>query len=129
MDEFFSSIPKDALRIVVTHHPFVRPPEEVRSKRVIRGASGVLTHMERAKVDLILAGHFHNSFVGDACEHYPHMKRRVVLAQAGTAISKRLRREANTYNFLTITPQNIIVTVRGWDDGRFAQMKEHVYPR
>lgn len=128
MRETCLAFPPSAFRIVVTHHAFIKPPDSKR-KKTIRGALRALLAMEASDIDLVLAGHFHRSVSKDARRLYPQLKRQIVIAQAGTAISKRLKRERNAYNLISISRENLKVQIREWDGTRFIERSENVFQR
>lgn len=129
MESVFSQVDPSTLRIVVAHHPFVRAPAETRRKIVTGAQKGLMT-MDRCNVDLVLVGHFHYGYTVDAKSLYPDLRRQIVIAQAGTAISTRTRREkTNTFNIITVTADEILVTIRGWKEGAFADLTTHTFSR
>ena len=116
--ERLSPIPESVFKVIVTHHPFIPPPDDASPPLVGRGPEG-LKAAEAAGVDLLLAGHMHFGYTGDVRAHHPVIRRSIMVAQAGTAISRRLRREANTYNLIRIEPPHLALEVRGWKGARF----------
>jgi hypothetical protein len=48
------------------------------------------------------------------------MKRSILVAQAGTAISHRRRDEPNAYNRISLDGDTLLLEVRGWDGQQFA---------
>jgi 3',5'-cyclic AMP phosphodiesterase CpdA len=78
-------------------------------------------------VDLILAGHLHMGYTGDVREHHVSLRRSILVAQAGTAISRRTRAEANAYNLVTVDPPELTFAVRSWGGGRFMTIREVGY--
>jgi len=120
-------------RVIVTHHPFIPPPgvgsEAVRIDLVGR-AEMAMAVLDAGRVDLLLAGHLHHGYSGDTRTHYPAAHRAIISAQAGTAISRRVRpADPNGYNHITFEDDRITITVRGWQGGRFAPLRTAVYHR
>lgn len=122
----FARAPGDAVRIVVAHHPLLQPegPVAVPMRRVDR-ADLALQTFARLGVRLVLSGHFHLSYVrrhehpGEVKEGEPHGPRQaavapILVAQASSTISTRLRGEPNAYNLINIDAGIITITVREW---------------
>ncbi|HSK42236.1 MAG TPA: metallophosphoesterase family protein [Arenibaculum sp.] len=105
-------------RIVFTHHPFL-PPPDAPGTRLVGRAVRALRFLERAGVDLMLAGHLHRAYSGDIMTHHTHVARSILVAQASTATSTRVRNEPNAYNLVTIDPPSLAFEVRSWEGARF----------
>lgn len=75
-----------ALRVVVAHHPALVPDPQDAAQRV-RGAEQALRQWLASGVHLVLGGHIH----WPAWLSYGSQDRRLWVAQAGTALSCRLR--------------------------------------
>lgn len=106
------------LKIVITHHPFIPPPEDLGIKLVGRAVKAI-TIIDKCNVDLLLAGHLHNGYTGDIRPYYPRAKSSVIVIQAGTAISQRRRNEPNGYNLIFAEEKKVIINVREWTSTRF----------
>jgi 3',5'-cyclic AMP phosphodiesterase CpdA len=115
-------------KIVVTHHPFIPPPNDHGIALVGRAAAAIPL-LDACNVDLLLAGHLHQGYAGDVRAHYPAARRAVIAAQAGTATSGRTRGEANAYNWIQLDRQVISLEVRTWNGARFETLKETRYLR
>jgi len=107
-------------KVLVTHHPFIPPPGESEAGIDLVGrASRALPVIDACEVDLLLAGHLHHGYTGDVRAYYPATKRSVIVVQAGTAISRRVRAEPNAYNFITLEADRISISVRVWQGHDF----------
>ncbi|MBA3710688.1 MAG: metallophosphoesterase, partial [Planctomycetes bacterium] len=112
-----------AFKVVVTHHQFI-PPEGGAFEHVVGRADHAVRDLEACSVDLLLAGHLHRGFTGDVKSHYQTITRSILVAQAGTATSRRRRGEANSYNLITIDGPSLAIAVRAWDGARFVGVGE-----
>lgn len=118
----------DRFKVLVTHHPFIPPPGESEAGIDLVGrASRALPVIDACEVDLLLAGHLHHGYTGDVRTYYPATKRSVIVAQAGTAISRRIRSEPNAYNLITLAADRISIGVRVWRGEDFEPSLETVY--
>lgn len=119
-----------AFRVVVTHHPFIPPAGTERERiRLLGRAARALPMLDEQRVDLLLAGHLHHGYSGLTQPYYPTARRGIVAAQAGTAISRRVREQANAYNWITLDEDRITIEVRTWRDGAFRPAPSVVYRR
>lgn len=95
-------------RIVVLHHPLDHAPGT--EKKLMRGAEPAAAGLAECGADIVLCGHLH-SWRAD-----PHTARNggnaVLLVQAGTGLSTRLRGEENDFNLLTVEGDE--VTIDRW---------------
>ncbi len=80
-------------KVVVTHHPFVPPPgagsEKARIDLVGRAARA-MTVLDAGGADCFLAGHLITGTRATRTQ-YPASHRAIISAQAGTAVSRRVR--------------------------------------
>ena len=116
-----SPLPPRVFKVLVTHHPFV-PPPGTRAHRVVGRGLQALQVAEACGVDLLLAGHLHVGWSGDVRAHHLTIRRSILVVQAGTATSLRVRSEPNTYNVITVDGPALGLAVRGWDGARFAPL-------
>ena len=93
-------IPRDRLRIVVTHQPacVMRPEDE---KDRLHGGAEAVKAWSEAGADLVLGGHIHLPYVSDVCAMVQGARRTMYCVQAGTALSLRVRHNSpNSLNLL-----------------------------
>lgn len=118
IEQTFLELPDDVFRIVVTHHPFCRPPD-VHFRKIVAGSKKALQCFERCGVSAILTGHFHRVHSLDLQTVYPWMQKSMIHSQAGTAISTRTKKEPNSYNVISIEAKKITIDVREWTGSSF----------
>lgn len=118
LTEFFRAQPAAATRVLVAHHPFI-PPVADPTAALVGGAPHALRELGAAGCRLVLAGHLHLAYAGDSRPHHVEAEHSVLVVQAGTAISRRRRGEANAFNLLTIAGGAVALEVRVFDGVRF----------
>ena len=104
----------DVTRVVVTHHPFDLP-EGGREEDLLGRARMAMEVFAECGVDLLMAGHLHQSHAGNTQARYRISEYAALVVQAGTATSTRERGEVNSFNAIRIEPQRIEVDRYGWD--------------
>ncbi|PWC32456.1 metallophosphoesterase [Azospirillum sp. TSO35-2] len=116
--EVFCDMPDTVFKVLFTHHPFLPPPDLPRTRLVGRHKL-VLPALEHCGVDLLLAGHLHKAYSGDIMSFHTQVARSILVAQASTATSTRLRNEANAYNLITVDQPQVTFEVRSWEGAFF----------
>ncbi len=101
------------VRIVVTHHALVPPPDG-GADRTIPGSGAILDRFRESGVDLVLSGHLHRGFVTRSSEVRPDHRDHgdIVIVHSGTATSSRGReaeKGENSVNVLRIGTKEIEV--------------------
>jgi 3',5'-cyclic AMP phosphodiesterase CpdA len=104
------------LHVLVAHHPFSPPVGRPREVLVGRGAAA-LAALSRCGLDLVLTGHLHREFAGDLAGHT--LARAVLALHAGSAVSRRLRGEVNSYNLVRVSGARVTVELRAFDGAAF----------
>ena len=111
--EHFCAVPAGAIKILVSHHPFHRPPGH-EHERLVGGAAEALRDLGACQADLILSGHLHISHTHSSVELFEAGGHSVLLVQAGTATSVRTRGEANSFNVLRIARPHLEIVHYRW---------------
>lgn len=127
LERTFSTGRGARFRILVTHHPFIPPPGSEGRVQLVGRAQQTLAVLDRCKVDLLLAGHLHHGYSGDVRTFYPATHRSMIVVQAGTAISRRLRAEPNAFNVIALAENLISISVRVWNGTEFSETSSVTY--
>ena len=89
----------EQLRVVVVHQP-VHVEGDAEARHLLRGRDAALSAWAEAGADVVLGGHIHLPYVAELTPPGASGAR-IVVAQAGTAVSSRVRRQApNSVNVI-----------------------------
>jgi 3',5'-cyclic AMP phosphodiesterase CpdA len=116
--ESFARSDRNAVRVLVTHHPLFAIPVGEGVERAVGRHELALDAVEKAGVDLLLAGHAHHA----ATHHASDLVTRAggaLIVQAGTATSTRVREQEQSFNTIDIADACVTITVNGWEDDDF----------
>ncbi|SDE64489.1 metallophosphoesterase family protein [Limimaricola pyoseonensis] len=105
----FAGAPDGRTHLAMMHHPLEHDPGT--EKRLMRGARAAVASLGRCGADVVLSGHLHNAAVAPLTAAPG-----VLLVQAGTGLSSRLREETNNFNLLHVEPGRIRVERYGAED-------------
>jgi 3',5'-cyclic AMP phosphodiesterase CpdA len=124
--ETFARTPAEAVRILVTHHPLLalRVGEEI--ERAIGRQELALDAVEESGVDMLLAGHNHHASSQDASDLVTRAGG-VLVIQAGTATSTRVREQEQSFNRIDIEDKSVTVTVHAWNGDDFTAIDANRY--
>lgn len=118
IQETFARVSSDTTRVLVTHHPLYAVPVGEELERAIGRQEMALDAIEKAGVDLLLAGHAHHASTHHARDLVTRSGGALVI-QAGTATSTRIREQEQSFNTIDIDDGCVTVTVNPWNDERF----------
>jgi 3',5'-cyclic AMP phosphodiesterase CpdA len=125
----FAGLPARCWRVLVTHHPLLPPDGAGRALETVGRAAPALAAVAEAGVELLLSGHHHRAFSGDAAT-YLAAHHAVLVAQAGTATSTRIRgSDPNSFNLLHFGAAELTVTILAPQGRRFAPRAAASYRR
>ena len=111
------AVPAEKLRVVVVHQPVDLPPDR-KQRNLLRNREAAVRTWVDAGVDLILGGHIHLPFLRALSRTFPDLPRRAWCGQAGTALSHRIRHEANnSVNFVSYRAGDAEAVFERWDFG------------
>lgn len=116
--EIFSRTKSDTVRIVVTHHPLFALEVAGEVERAIGRHEMALDAIEESGVDMLLAGHAHHASSQDAGDLVTRAGG-VLVVQAGTATSRRVREQEQSFNTIDIATGSVTITVNAWNGDDF----------
>ena len=116
--ETFSRSPRDSMRILVTHHPLFALEVGNVTERPIKRQELALDVLEESGVDMVLAGHNHHASSQDAGDLVMRAGG-VLVVQAGTATSTRVREQEQSFNTIDIGEGQVGLTVNAWKSDHF----------
>jgi 3',5'-cyclic AMP phosphodiesterase CpdA len=122
--KILSAVPNSRFKAVAAHHPLV-PVAGLPRVRPVRKAAIAIKAFGEAGVDLVMTGHTHRSF---AIEIEAAGKPLVVIG-APTALSKRMRGEANGFWIIGAAHETINCKLWLKTGARFAPASETVFER
>jgi 3',5'-cyclic AMP phosphodiesterase CpdA len=116
--ETFARTPSESMRILVTHHPLFALQVGKQVERAIGRQELALDAVEESGVDILLAGHNHHASSHNASDLVTRAGG-VLVVQAGTATSTRVRDEDQSFNTIDVSEQSAAITVNAWNGDEF----------
>ena len=115
----FERVASEKMRVIVTHHPLFALEVGGEVERAIGRQELALDAVEESGVDMVLAGHAHHASSQDAGDLVTRSGG-VLVIQAGTATSTRVREQEQSFNVIDIEEGLVTITVHAWKDGEFS---------
>jgi 3',5'-cyclic AMP phosphodiesterase CpdA len=116
--ETFARVASDKMRVIVTHHPLFALEVGGEVERAIGRQELALDAIEESGVDMVLAGHAHHASSQDAGDLVTRAGG-VLVVQAGTATSTRVREQEQSFNTIDIANASATITVHAWKGDDF----------
>ncbi|HET9811525.1 MAG TPA: metallophosphoesterase [Sphingomicrobium sp.] len=126
--ETFERTDPQATRILVTHHPLFALPVGEGVAPAVGRSELALDAIGDAGVDMLLAGHHHQSSIHSARDLVTRAGPALVV-QAGTATSTRVRDEQQSFNRIEIDGETVTIIVEAWNGSQYAARDEQRYRR
>jgi len=128
MREVFAKTDPANARILVTHHPlFALPSGDGKLGDPVDHQDEALAAIAEAGIDLLLAGH--NHLPSTSANALVHGAGRVLVIQAGTATSTRVRGHGQSFNHILVDDRHVEVAIETWADGSFARGDRQCFDR
>ena len=126
--ETFARTASETMRILVTHHPLLALQVGDEVDRAIGRQALALDAVEESGVDMLLAGHNHHASSQDASDLVTRAGG-VLVVQAGTATSTRVREQQQSFNTIDIAEGSATITVHAWNGDEFEPTDARRYER
>lgn len=119
-----SALPADSFKAVAVHHPLMKVPGFPRAEPVRRAELALAAFVE-CGVDLVMSGHIHQSYAVET-----NVNGRTMLAVgAPTALSARMRGEANGFWIIEAGQGTILCTLWLRGEAGFCPARRKAFPR
>lgn len=112
----FSGIPSHRLRLLALHHPTIAPPGNRRA--LISPIERTRSLLSLNRIDLVLGGHFHQSYAM-TLQGNPDRPWRTMVSQVSTAASTRLQGEPNGFHLIHFEATGTTIERHTWERGKF----------
>lgn len=123
---FFATVPEGCMRVFGMHHPVVG--SGVKERALVSPLSMVSSFFVTSKIDLLLAGHFHQSKICLFPESVDSA-RRIVVSQAPSICSTRLKGEPNGFHLISLALDKIEIELWQWHEDRFQSVTNKTFRR
>jgi 3',5'-cyclic AMP phosphodiesterase CpdA len=123
---FFAGQPESGVRVFGMHHPVLG--SGVKERALVSPMSLVRKFFENSKIDLVLAGHFHQSKIG-LFSTVGNSGRSVVVSQAPSICSTRLKGEPNGFHLISLSQDAVGIELWRWHGERFTPETANAFQR
>lgn len=109
-------------RICVFHHPIHKALNDSMETHVF-GGKNALNILNELKVELVLTGHVHHASITTLGD----INHRTIYLSASTALSSRLRTQANGFNLIDIDQDFLRIEIFTYKDGLFTSSENYAH--
>lgn len=127
LNSFYEDLPPDQLRVFGMHHPVVG--SGVKARALVSPMALVNSFFETSRIDLLLAGHFHQSkfCLFPETSAAETESRKLVVSQAPSVCSTRLKGEPNGFHLITLEKDNIEIELWRWNTDAFLPERSRAF--
>ncbi len=123
----FCGEPNSKFKGVVIHHNLI-PSVNLKEHKSLGRVELFVEEMKDCGIDMIFSGHLHEGYSGDIKEFHKDSNS-IIVVQAGTAASARIRKENNSFNLIEIYSDKIKIIIYGFDGESFSSLKMKEWQR
>lgn len=127
LKKYFCDVPETKFKAIVVHHNLI-PSENIRSHKIVGRSRKLISELKDCKIDMVFSGHIHQYYSGDVQRYYKDSDS-IILVQAGTALSSRIRKDSNSYNHIEIDNELYKIKLMEYKGTEFLQEKLQIYRR
>ncbi len=118
----FGAPDKNALQVLVVHHPPAAPPGGT-PRHLIGRLQEFSSAVNRAGVDLVLSGHFHISYAQALALKAGPVTRSCILSSVSTATSHRRKGEPNGFHLIEGDAREVMIQDWAWNGAQYLQSR------
>lgn len=127
LNSFYRGLPPEQLRVFGMHHPVVG--SGVKNRALVSPMPLVKTFFQTSGIDLLLAGHFHQSKICLFPEtpDAEDSSRCLVVSQSPSVCSTRLKGEPNGFHLITLENNAIEIELWRWNTDAFLPERSRAF--
>lgn len=126
LQKYFFDKSADLVKGVVVHHNAF-PFEGLKGNSALENTNHFLSAMNKCGVDFIFAGHLHRSIIHSFNE--AGVNNNLIMLQAGTCVSSRLRKENNTFLVIKSTIEKYRIDFYVYNGESFQKTNSQTFDR
>jgi 3',5'-cyclic AMP phosphodiesterase CpdA len=127
LKKIFCNTPEPRFKGIVIHHNLI-PSPKVQTHKLLGRGELLISELKSCGADIIFSGHIHKFHSADVQKYFKDSDS-ILIVQAGTASSSRVRGENNSYNYLEIEPDKITINIMRFNGSIFVEENEKIYER